>query len=79
MALTRRLLAGVLALLVAVSLLSSSCEASFLDSLRQSILGAFPAIRVHNVAAAEVPLEVTEKPKREGKRVAVIGMCNFII
>ena len=79
MALIRRLLAGVLALLVAVSLLSSSCEASFLDTLRQSILGAFTANKVHPVAAVAAPQGAIEKLRREGKRVAVIGRCNFVV
>ncbi|KAF8250165.1 Prenylcysteine oxidase [Wilcoxina mikolae CBS 423.85] len=70
MALSRRAIC-ILVLFVTVSLFSCSCEASFLDTIRQTILGAFTPGEVETATAA--PEKIVEKPKREGKRVAIIG------
>jgi hypothetical protein len=69
MAFSRRITTVVLVLLVALSLLSSA-EASFLDTIRQK-LGALTTPAVETATAA--PESVVKKPKREGKRVAIIG------
>jgi hypothetical protein len=66
MALSRRAVC-ILVLFLVVSF----CKASFLDTLRQTILGAFIPSEVETATAT--PEQVIDKPKREGKRVAIIG------
>ncbi|KAA8906526.1 prenylcysteine oxidase [Sphaerosporella brunnea] len=69
MAFSRRITTVVLVLLFALTLLSSA-EASLFDTIRQK-LSAFttPAVEV----ATAAPESVVQKPKHEGKRVAIIG------
>jgi hypothetical protein len=69
MAFPRRITTVVLVLFVALSLLGSA-EASFLDTIRQK-LSAFTTPVIETTTATSE--SVVKKPKREGKRVAIIG------
>lgn len=63
----------IIVLLVALCLFVHSAEAGFLSTLRQKVLAL--TLSDGNEAPTAVPDQavVEKKPKREGKRVAIIG------
>lgn len=69
----------ILLIVVALSCLVSSADASFLDTLRAKLATLTTVTTALKPASATSSDAAPEKPKRVGKRVAVIGMSGVVV